>query len=65
MVLDKNITMLGNSDIHGPAVFPPGEHRNMTLVFVEEKSSEWDQRRLVRRRTAVYSKNRLMEGKDI
>lgn len=62
--LDKNITMLGNSDIHGPAVFPPGEHRNITLVFVQEKNLKGIKDALFAGRTAVYSKNRLM-GREV
>jgi 3',5'-nucleoside bisphosphate phosphatase len=62
--LDKNITMLGNSDIHGPAIFPPGEHRNITLVFVEESSQKGIKDALFAGRTAVYAKNRLM-GREV
>jgi hypothetical protein len=58
--LDKNITMLGNSDIHGPAIVTPAEHLNMTLVFVTEKSLQGIKDALLAGRTAVFFQDKLM-----
>jgi len=53
--LDKNLTMIGNSDIHDPMpAFGPGEHRTMTLVFARERTAESIYEALMERRTAVY-----------
>ena len=42
--LDKNLTMIGTSDIHQPIQtdydFSKGEHRTMTFVFAKERSPE-------------------------
>jgi len=56
--LEKNITMLGNSDVHSPVqmAFDPqnNEHRPLTLVFAEEKSEKAVKEALFAGRTAVY-----------
>ena len=53
--LDKKLTMLGNSDVHGPMqIFAPGKHRTLTLVFAKERSEEAIREALFDRRTAVY-----------
>ena len=56
--LEKNLTMLGNSDMHHPiqsAVdFCAGKHRTMTLVFAKEATAEGIREALFERRTAVY-----------
>jgi len=53
--LEKKLTMLGNTDVHGPMpVFAPGQHRTMTLVFATERSAEAIHEALLDRRTAVY-----------
>jgi hypothetical protein len=61
--IDKNLTMLSNSDIHNPIQmdydFPAGEHRPMTLVFAEEPSLKAIKEALFDRRTVVYSSNFL------
>jgi len=55
--LDKNLTMIGNSDIHSEMpVFRPGEHRTMTLVFARERTAQSIYEALMERRTAVYFK---------
>lgn len=42
--LDKNLTMIGTSDIHQPIQtdydFAKGEHRTMTFVFAKERTAE-------------------------
>lgn len=53
--LEKKLTMVGNSDVHGPfAPFAPGKHRTMTLVFAREATPEAIHEALKERRTAVY-----------
>lgn len=65
--LDKNITMLGNSDVHHPIQmawdFQNGEHRPMTLVFATEKTEKAIKEALLAGRTAVYNRNNLL-GRD-
>ena len=62
--LEKNLTMLGNSDIHDPVNmvydFNSGEHRPMTLVLVKEKTEEALKEALFARRTIVYHENTLI-----
>ena len=61
--IDYDLTMLGNSDEHGPTGltydFAKGEHRPMTLVFTKEKTAEEVRKALDKRRTVVYWKNNL------
>jgi hypothetical protein len=53
--LEKKLTMIGNSDVHGPMqVFTPGKHRTMTLVFASSATPEAIHEALKERRTAVY-----------
>ncbi len=65
--LEKNLTMLGNSDIHPPISlrFDPklGEHRPMTLVMVKDKSVEGIKEALFAGRTIVYFEDTLV-GKE-
>ncbi len=65
--MDKNLTMIGTSDIHNPITFDynfaMGEHRTMTLVFAKERSAEGIKDALLNQRTAVYWKNKLI-GKN-
>jgi hypothetical protein len=62
--IEKNLTMLGNSDAHDPIAFDythePGNYRPMTLVFAKERSVEGIQEALRERRTAIYSEGRLI-----
>ncbi len=65
--LDKNLTMLGNSDIHQPAgqeKVPAGGHRPMTLVFVKEKSIPGIKEALIAGRTAVWFENKIIARKE-
>lgn len=64
--LEKNLTMLGTSDIHAPATdreITPQEHRTMTLVFARDRDIEAVKEGLVAGRTAVWYQNQLIGGK--
>jgi len=65
--LDKNLTMLGNSDIHEALYFEypiqSGGHRHMTLVFAREKSPGAIKEALFAGRTAAFFDNTLA-GKE-
>jgi len=53
--LEKKLTMIGNSDVHGPMqVFSAGQHRTVTLVFAKERTLEAIHEALTDRRTAIY-----------
>jgi 3',5'-nucleoside bisphosphate phosphatase len=62
--LDKRLTMIGGSDVHGPIGFeyrgPPDDIRPMTLVFAKARSAEAIREALAARRTAVLSQGRLI-----
>ncbi|MCP4726698.1 MAG: histidinol-phosphatase [bacterium] len=62
--LEKNMTMLGCSDVHEPINMSydlaNGEHRPITLVFAREKTEESMKEALFDRRTAVYWRNILI-----
>jgi len=62
--LDKNIAMIGNSDVHDPIQmawdFQNGEHRPMTLVFASEKTEKAIKEALLAGRTAVYNGKYLL-----
>jgi hypothetical protein len=64
--LDKNLTMLSNSDVHNPILMDlsNGEHRPLTLVFAEVRSIEAIKEALFARRTAVYWNNFLYGNKE-
>ena len=63
--LEKNLTMIGNSDVHTPMQhFAPGEYRTMTLVFARTATAESIHEALKERRTAVFSNNKVM-GKEV
>ena len=63
--LEKNLTMLGNSDIHAPMrVFASGEHRTMTLVFARSATPEAIHEAFMERRTAVYFQEYII-GKEL
>lgn len=61
--LEKNLTMMGNSDIHGPESDIPytsDVHRTMTLVFAKEKTMPALKEALQAGRTLVWVKNLLV-----
>jgi len=60
--LEKNLTLLGNSDLHAPASdrpYTPEIHRTLTLVFAKEKTTPALKEALLAGRTAVWCKNNL------
>jgi len=62
--LEKNLTMISNSDIHNPLNLDyhvhAGDHRPLTLVFAKENTLDAIKEALFARRTAVYSGNILV-----
>jgi hypothetical protein len=64
--LEKNLTMMGNSDIHQPATLletSPENHRSITLVFARERSIEAVKEALFKGRTTVWFKEQLIGRK--
>jgi hypothetical protein len=64
--LEKNLTMMANSDIHQPATLlesSPEDHRSITLVFAKERSKEAIKEALVKGRTAVWYKEQIIGKK--
>lgn len=61
--LEHNLTMLGNSDAHGPFFYTidylHGAHRPVTLVFAKEKTLEGVREALDNARTAVFAEGRV------
>jgi hypothetical protein len=65
--LEKNLTFLGNSDMHQPAglePMPPGGHRPMTLVFAKDKSIPALKEALIAGRTAIWFENKVIGRKE-
>ena len=65
--LEKGLTMIGSSDIHAPSLITettPGNHRTMTLVFVKEPTPAAIKKALVKGRTAVWYKDKLIGKED-
>lgn len=62
--LDKNLTILSNSDIHTPMYLDKGEYRSMTIVLAGERSEESIKEALMKRRTLAYSKNHLYGNQE-
>ncbi len=64
IALDHNLTILGNSDIHGLIDWQygiaQGGHRPVTLVFAIEKSEAALRKAMEERRTAVWFNNTLV-----
>ena len=57
--LDKNLTVIGTTDIHSTIRIDPGMYRQMTLVLAKERSPEALREALDNRRTVAYSQNYL------
>lgn len=55
---EKNLTMFGNSDVHGPMCISEG-HRPLTLVFAKSRTEGGIREALFARRTVVYFDNTL------
>lgn len=65
--LEKNLTMLGTSDIHEPDLrteSTPANHRTLTLVFAKERSLAGLKEALTAGRTAVWFKDELIGRKE-
>lgn len=64
IALDYNLTILGNSDIHGLIDYQfkvaEGGHRPLTLIFSRENSKEAIREALFERRTVVWFDNTLV-----
>jgi len=61
--LEKNLSMVGNSDVHDTIIDsenPAGNHRTITLVFAKEKSIEALKEALLEGRTVVRCGNQLI-----
>jgi 3',5'-nucleoside bisphosphate phosphatase len=62
--IEKNLTMLSNSDIHNPLNLDydvhQGDLRPITLVFARERTAASIREALFDRRTAVYADDRLI-----
>jgi len=59
--LEKKLTMIGNTDVHGPMQhFAPGKHRPMTLVFARNRTPEAIREAMNERRTAVYNDENII-----
>ena len=64
--LEKNLTMIGSSDIHGPSLITKTtaeHHRTLTLVFAEDLTAESFKDAFVEGRTAVWYKDKII-GKE-
>jgi 3',5'-nucleoside bisphosphate phosphatase len=60
---EKGLTMLANSDVHGPiydSYDPATSHRPVTLVFAAERTSESIRKALENQHTALYFENKLV-----
>lgn len=65
--MEKNLTMLGNSDIHEPDLrkrSTSDDHRNMNLVFAKAKTPEAIHEALRAGRTAVWFKEQIIGRKE-
>ncbi|MBD3265421.1 histidinol-phosphatase [bacterium] len=61
--VEKNMTMLGTSDIHAPGLLlknSADEHRTITLVFAKDKTLPSVKEALFAGRTAVWYENQLI-----
>lgn len=66
---DNKLTILGNSDSHGPVseqyLPPEHKHRVMTLVFAKERSLDSLREALFARRTAVWAGDQLTGSEEM
>ncbi len=67
LVKKYNLTLIGNSDIHGVShyAYTPDRHRTVTLVFAREKTAGGVREALENQRTAVYAGNFLVGRPDL
>lgn len=65
--LEKNFTMIGNSDIHEPDLRTKStsdDHRTMTLAFAKARTAEALKEALLAGRTVVWFKDQLIGRKE-
>jgi len=65
--LEKNLALVGNSDIHDPdlrAESLPTNHRTMTLVFAKSPSAAAVKESLAEHRTAVWCQEKIIGRKE-
>lgn len=65
--LDKNLTFMGNSDIHAPSLVErstSANHRAMTLVFAREKSIPAIKEALEAGRTAIWFEDKIIGRRE-
>lgn len=64
--LDKNLTIFGNSDQHGPFRYGPEspKHRSSTLVFAKEATEEGIREALFNQRSAAYFEDKIIGKKE-
>jgi len=65
--LEKNLTMMGNTDIHDPDLRQKStsvDHRTLTLVFAKERTPEAIKEALLAGRTTVWYKDQLIGRKE-
>ncbi len=65
--LEKNLTMLGNTDMHDVSPLQkttPESHRPMTFVFVKDKSIDGLKEALTAGRTAVWFGNKIIGRRE-
>ena len=64
IALDYDLTIIGNSDIHGLVDWDyeisEGGHRPVTLVFAKEKSEKAIKKALFKKQTVVWNRNTLI-----
>lgn len=66
--LEKNLTMLGSSDIHDPDLrhqSTPDDHRTMTLAFVKVRTQAALKDALQEGRTAVWFKDQIIGREEL
>jgi 3',5'-nucleoside bisphosphate phosphatase len=66
--LDRGLTMIGASDIHGPDLMErmtADQHRTLTLVFAEERTLDSLHQALRAGRTAVWIEERMIGRRDV
>jgi hypothetical protein len=61
--LDKNLTVMSNSDIHTPMTLSPGQYRSVTLVLAKERSENGIKEALVNHRTIACMDGQIF-GKE-
>ncbi len=65
--VDKNLTMVANSDIHAPITLEydlKEEHRPTTLVFARERTEAGIKEALINHRTALWFENNIIGDKQ-